>query len=320
MDKFLSVIVPVYQSESTIRRCVESVLTQSISNFELLLIDDGCTDRSVEICDEYARNDSRVKVFHKIHEGVSSARQIGVLNAIGEYSIHCDADDWMEPNMLELLYNKAQDTGADVVMCDVSVDYQQFSVVDKPSLKSMDSDTILRNLYEPLCCGLWNKLIRHSLYRKLNLVFAKEVEHAEDLYVLLQLYSHSVKTEYVPQTLYHYDKSSNASSLTNRMDVTCLVRSMPYFETLDQKTRPAVDKLKLYVLMRTYVEKTYPIDEWKRIYPEVQKKLLKAGLCHPISKWEYIEPGMVVYHCGWLGRIYTAIFTCLLMLKHKITQ
>ena len=96
----VSIIVPVYKAEQWLHRCVDSILAQTMTDFELLLINDGSPDKSGEICDEYAAKDSRVRVFHKENGGVSSARQMGLDNVTGEYVIHCDPDDWIEPNML----------------------------------------------------------------------------------------------------------------------------------------------------------------------------------------------------------------------------
>lgn len=102
----VSIIVPVYKAEGYLHRCVDSILAQTFTDWELLLIDDGSPDRSGEICDEYAQKDSRVRVIHKENGGVSSARQRGQDEACGEYTIHVDPDDWVEPTMLEELYQK----------------------------------------------------------------------------------------------------------------------------------------------------------------------------------------------------------------------
>ena len=114
----VSIIVPVYKAEAYLHRCVDSILAQTFTDFELLLIDDGSPDRSGEICDEYAQKDSRIRVIHKENGGVSSARQRGLDEAVGEYTIHVDSDDWVEPNMLEELYKKAKQDDADIVICD----------------------------------------------------------------------------------------------------------------------------------------------------------------------------------------------------------
>lgn len=125
----ISIIVPVYKAEKYLNRCVDSILAQTFTDFELLLIDDGSPDKSGEICDEYARKDSRVRVIHKENGGVSSARQRGLDESIGEYTIHADPDDWVEPTMLEELYNKANKEDADMVICDFFYEYKTGSVI-----------------------------------------------------------------------------------------------------------------------------------------------------------------------------------------------
>ena len=100
----ISVIVPVYKAEKYICRCVDSILAQTFTDFELLLIDDGSPDNSGAICDEYAASDSRVKVFHKENGGVSSARNVGLDNACGEWITFVDADDWIAETFIAGLY------------------------------------------------------------------------------------------------------------------------------------------------------------------------------------------------------------------------
>ena len=99
----ITVIIPVYNAESTLRRCLDSILIQTFTDFECILIDDGSKDRSGEICDEYARKDSRVKVFHKENGGVSSARNVGLVNARGEWVTFVDSDDWTGERLLSNL-------------------------------------------------------------------------------------------------------------------------------------------------------------------------------------------------------------------------
>ena len=114
----VSIIVPVYNVELYLSKCIDSILAQSFTDWECILVDDGSKDSSGKICDEYALKDTRIKVIHQTNKGVSVARQVGIDNASGEYSIHIDPDDWVEPNMLEELYNKAKTDDADMVICD----------------------------------------------------------------------------------------------------------------------------------------------------------------------------------------------------------
>lgn len=116
MNPIISVIVPVYNTESYLRCCINSILAQTFTDFELLLVDDGSTDQSGVICDEYARQDSRVRVFHKSNSGVSSARNVGLENAIGKWIAFVDSDDHIKCNYLEYLLLKTNAEGVDLVI------------------------------------------------------------------------------------------------------------------------------------------------------------------------------------------------------------
>ena len=113
----ISVIIPVYNVEEYLDDCLTSVLAQTYSNLEILLINDGSTDNSGVICDKYAQTDSRIKVFHKENGGVSSARNIGLENATGQYIAFVDPDDWIEPNMYETIITQFEKSDVDAVFC-----------------------------------------------------------------------------------------------------------------------------------------------------------------------------------------------------------
>lgn len=111
----ISIIVPVYKAEPYLRKCIDSILNQTFKDFELILVDDGSPDRCGEICDEYALKDSRIKIIHKENSGRSSARNVGLDIAQGEYIGFVDSDDWIEPDMYEVLYSKAKIESADII-------------------------------------------------------------------------------------------------------------------------------------------------------------------------------------------------------------
>ncbi len=210
----ISVIVPVYKAEKYLHKCVDSILAQTFTDFELLLVDDGSPDRSGEICDEYAAKDSRIKVFHKENGGVSSARQCGMDHAEGEYSIHADPDDWVEPTMLEELYRKAKEEDADMVMCDYLEEYRHKQRYIPQTPTSLQSDSLLREfMMGVLHGGLWCKLIRRDCYGKYNIKFPPVVVW-EDLYVVCELLRNDIKVAYLNKAFYHYDLFSNISSIT----------------------------------------------------------------------------------------------------------
>ena len=114
----ISVIVPVYKAEKVLRKCVDSILAQTYTDLEVILVDDGSPDSSSVICDQYAEKDNRVKVLHKENGGVSSARNVGLDIATGDYCTFVDSDDFIEPLMYQLMIEKAKWYNCDVVMCD----------------------------------------------------------------------------------------------------------------------------------------------------------------------------------------------------------
>lgn len=214
----ISIIVPVYKAEKYIHRCIDSLLAQTFKNFELLLIDDGSPDSSGKICDEYAHIDSRVRVFHKENGGVSSARQNGTDNAIGEYIIHIDSDDWVEKNMLKDLYQKAITDNADMVICDYYIDYANKSIQVKQAPTALDHKTVLKELFINLHGSCCNKLIKSTFYKDCCIKFPENMHLCEDLYVIASILKHNMKIAYIPSAYYHYIQDNNQNSLTKAVN------------------------------------------------------------------------------------------------------
>lgn len=209
----ISVIVPVYKAETYLHRCINSILAQTFTDFEVLLIDDGSPDRSGEICDEFAQKDKRVRVFHKENGGVSSARQCGIDNAYGEYTIHVDPDDWVEICMLEELYTKAVKDDADMVICDYFVNKATKQIYQKQQPSLLDHETVLKELFQQLHGSCCNKLIKRTCYINHNIKFCPDLNCREDLLFNVLLLVFNIKIAYIPQAYYHYDNYSNANSL-----------------------------------------------------------------------------------------------------------
>lgn len=215
----ISIIVGVYNSSKYLRRCLDSILAQTYKDWELLLIDDGSTDDSGRICDEYARKDQRIRVFHKNNGGIASVRQLGIEQASGEYSIHIDSDDWVEPPMLEEMYAEAFRTNADVVVADyihelVGKKVYRAQHAERHSLKAIEAILSGRQIGT-----LWNKLIRHNLYCKYNLSFTEGIDVGEDALILARLYQQLVSISYLEKAYYHYMNNGDGNSITRKRDV-----------------------------------------------------------------------------------------------------
>ncbi len=214
----ISVIVAVYKAEKYLSRFFDTLLSQTFTDFEVLAIDDGSPDRSGEMCEEYARRDARIKVFHKENGGVASARQYGIERASGEYTIHADPDDRVEPDMLKLLYEKAVADDADMVICDYYEESAEETILRRQEPSSLDAREVLWDLFTgKLHGGLWSKLIRRSAYETQNIRFFKGLNFAEDLFFCTQLLKCGIKVSYCGVALYHYDKKTNENSITKNL-------------------------------------------------------------------------------------------------------
>ena len=244
----ISVIVPVYKAEAYLHRCVDSLLAQTFTDFEILLIDDGSPDRSGEICDEYARKDSRVRVFHKENGGVSSARQCGMDHAQGEYTIHADPDDWVEPTMLEELYKKAKEEDADMVICDFYEERKNKTIYVRQQPSSLDHETVLCELFQQLHGSCWNKLVRRACYREFGVRFPEELTFCEDLFVNACLVSNDIRIAYLGKAFYHYDQIVNTNSLI-KISGPFLLTQMKRFRDLLSKalSQDLLDYISIYI-------------------------------------------------------------------------
>ncbi len=236
MHPIISIIVPVYNVENYLYRCLDSISAQTFTDFEVLLINDGSTDNSGIICEEYAQKDKRFKVFHKENGGVASARQLGIDKAIGEYSIHADGDDWMEKEMLSDMYKMITSQKADILITDFYVDSPAKKEVtyrlQKPS--SLDHLTIIKEILSNHLFGsLWHKLIRHELYKLYEIKFCPNINYCEDVLVLAQLLRHPLSIAYHNKAYYHYCLDNTNSITRNYTKKTFQQRSL-YYKQLRQ--------------------------------------------------------------------------------------
>lgn len=215
----ISVIMAVYNAEETVGLMVNSILAQTFRDWELIAVDDGSTDRSGHILDSYAEKDQRIRVIHKPNGGVASARQAGIDNATGKYTIHADADDITEPKMLEDMYAIAKEDNSDIVIADFYTDKGGNSTIRSQRPETLDAQGVLQGLYtKGLIGSLWNKLIRRSVYEDLSIKFHPDINYCEDLLVLTAILSKgNPKISYLPKAYYHY--IINDSSLTRNVGI-----------------------------------------------------------------------------------------------------
>jgi glycosyltransferase involved in cell wall biosynthesis len=205
VDCIISIIVPIYNVEEYIHKCINSIIAQTFRKFELILIDDGSKDNSGKICDEYALRDSRIRVIHKKNGGVSSARNAGLDIAQGEYIGFIDPDDWVEEDMYEVLYQSLLENDCDISICGV----KSFSIND--GVKSMCNipnkficdglEAMQFILKGGSCIAVWNRLYRRKIFLNLRLL---EGKIHEDVFILSHIFQKNFKVVFVPDEKYHY--------------------------------------------------------------------------------------------------------------------
>ena len=181
----ISVIVPVYNSEKYLHRCIDSILAQTFIDFELLLVNDGSKDNSGKICNEYAAKDSRVRVFHKQNGGVSSARNLGLNNAKGEWVTFVDSDDWVKP---DYLYSMVCQSDADMVMSSFEiideVEKWDNSIENRIFNKNEIKQFIERYIYTVTLCSPWCKLFNRLLIGDVR--FNENIAFTEDTIFVIE--------------------------------------------------------------------------------------------------------------------------------------
>lgn len=231
---FVTVIVPIYKAETYIERCLQSLVTQSLTPIEVLLIDDGSPDRCGAICDEYAKQHSIFRVIHKANEGLNATLELGIQEAKGEYSIQVDPDDWIDSEMLELMYNKAKQDNADMVICDFSIIKSKGVKYSSQQPSQLNADIVLREIltiHHGSCC---NKLVRNKLYTQYDIHHPKGFTLCEDLYVTSSLLSHDLRVSYIPKAFYHYDQTINSNSFIKHYSDDALQKDLCMFRAFDE--------------------------------------------------------------------------------------
>ncbi len=211
----ISVIVAAYNAERYIGRCLDSILAQTMSDFEVIVVNDGSTDGTPAILDEYAAKDPRARVIHKPNGGVASARQAGLDAAQGEYTIHADSDDWVEPEMLEEMYAAACANHSDMVFCDFYEIHKDQIKYNSQRPESYDRLTIFGQTFNILSGSLCNKLIKRTCFLDYQISFEQGVNYEEDKLVCLKILSHDIVVTYLEKAFYHYDLVQNSASLSS---------------------------------------------------------------------------------------------------------
>lgn len=208
----ISIIVPVYNVEPYLSRCIESIINQSYTGIEILLIDDGSPDKCGGICEEYAKKDERVRVFHTDNHGLSAARNRGIREATGDYIGFVDSDDWIEPDMYEVLLAKALEFNADVCECNFwfGKSTMDYSKIEDGIYRGCESLTALFN--DKICHVVWDKIYKRKLFDSVRF---PEGHNFEDISIMHLVLEQANTVVVISDKKYHYRQRADSIKYTH---------------------------------------------------------------------------------------------------------
>lgn len=262
----VSIIVPVYQVEKYIRQCIDSILAQTFTDFELILVDDGSKDRSGQICDEYAGMDERVKVIHQKNSGAAAARNRGMDQAVGNYFMFIDSDDFIAPVMVERLYNSILCENADIAVCN----FLHYFEDDKkknfsPNFKAevLRGAEIFFNRKNERNYGIWtvvwNKICKKETVGKVRFRSGK---YYEDEFWANDIYQMDIKIATIPETLYFYRQHDGSA-----MRKKCIEKNFDIIEALQER-------IDIYLREEKYSGQAYKVLMYSLEYLQESKRLI----------------------------------------------
>lgn len=310
-QEIISIIVPVYNVESYFPKCIESICNQTYYNLEIILVDDGSTDESGTMCDQYAQKDKRIKVIHKKNGGLADARNVGIEVATGEYLAFVDSDDYIHPQMYEIFYRGIQKNNAQMAVCQFQ-DVEENEVCFK-TLKHKKEWIIIESEdekfkyslgdYTTVCFTVaWNKLYRAELFKDIRYPYGKIHEDEFTTYKIIELCN---KIVYTDEILYYYvqRKDSITHLILDERRLLCLNAYQERMELYQQKARYDWYErmLFLYRLKLLY---------WTEIYIERNRKDMLL-LLKPYKKYYNQKVFRYVWRLpkGKKGYLYYALFS-----------
>lgn len=231
-ENFISIIIPVYNSEKYLKKCIDSILNQTYRKLEIICVDDGSTDKSIEILMDYALKDKRIKIYKNEFKGVSAARNSALEKCTGNYVMFVDSDDWIDTNICKEALEIIESEKADIIIWSYVREYLNTSKVryvlgnQKEIYKNEDIDILCRRMYGLIGAELsqpenanvlvtvWGKLYRKDKIKNIKFIDLKDIGTSEDTLFNIEVFQEAQKVVYIPKCAYHYRKTNNGSITT----------------------------------------------------------------------------------------------------------
>ena len=292
MSELISIIVPVYNCEGYLSQCLESIATQTYTCFECILVNDGSTDRSVEICNRFCEKDARFRLIHQNNEGVSSARNTGLDEAKGDYILFVDCDDFLFPETLQESWQKLTSGPFDWIMFDyiraASPDDSRFPKINKDaSFRRLDRETALCGLLDsrnPSFAVVWNKLYTRRIIGNIRF---QPIRYAEDTLFNYEVFRHTRQYIQTDQCLYCWRIRTGSLTADNNSDrFLAQFKSMMILEDISRSDNPAMRALclkKIYkqlIIARFHLTGTTSYPDFISIAKRMRDNSFKEYLSH----------------------------------------
>ena len=246
----VSVIVPAFNEEKCLKRCLDSLVNQTLETIEIVIVDDGSYDRTAEICDMYKDNyPEKIKVIHKYNEGLGPARNTGILKAKGDYIGFIDADDWADSNMYKEMYDKAIKNNSDIVICDIKmIDINGNEKICQSMISSDENIDIEKYLMSGIYPQIaWNKIYKKEIWK--NYKFKKI--YFEDLDIILSVVSYCHNISYIQKAFNYYCRREN--SISNSFEKICyLDKIIAYKDALNNVNVKYKEQVEYWVANNIY--------------------------------------------------------------------
>lgn len=272
----ISIIIPVYNVEDYLRQCLDSVLEQTYTSFEVIMIDDGSSDSSFSICLDYCEKDIRFNVLQKENGGASSARNVGIQNAKGDYVFFLDSDDWLEPTALEEMISTAKDQNADLVFCEAqAVDDEENILTNtwysyKSQYATDSSYSIMSRMMEQkeFHVAIWMLLLDRKIFTDNDLLFKEGIIY-EDMIISYQFYCLAHRAAHVRQKLYNRRYRPNSVMTSRKTEKNYISAATVYREVAKfRKTLPEETQSPQHLIRCAFNVLTI----FRHMTPEIQKK------------------------------------------------
>ncbi len=299
-----SVIVPIYKVEKYLDKCIESILNQTYSDFELILVDDGSPDNCPQMCDDYAKKDNRIKVIHKKNGGLVSARNAAIQVATGEYVCYVDGDDWISEKLLETVYDKAiEKYSPDMVIFNIVKQYEneqqlipndlKEGLYDKEQLEKQIYPYMMYNPQKSFCKGLVFPAACNKIYRtrilKEHFCSDERIRMGEDNAFVFECLYYSDKLYVCTDTLYYYNQL-NEGSITSRYDANRFINNQyltTYIETKLGGINPQMDSqinaFKAYWLIMAIFHEVKCKQKLSKSRKHIKENIKKTGVLKGIT-------------------------------------